>query len=69
MTGYYTGKCRRIRFLKEKRPPVFGGLNLGVGQQYSLNITNDIGIVVQYGRMDINQPNLSYLATMGFAEG
>lgn len=65
----YTAPGRRISAFRSDDANVFGGLNLGIGQQYSLNITSDIGIVVQYGRMDINQPNLSYLATMGFAEG
>lgn len=45
-----------------------GGVKLDIGQQYSLRIRSDIGVVLQYGRMDVNQPNLSYLATMGHAD-
>ena len=65
----YTAPARRISAFCSDDRKVFGELKLGIGEQYSLNITSDIGIVVQYGRMDINQPNLSYLATLGFAEG
>ena len=36
--------------------------------QYSLRIRSDVGVVVQYGRMDINQSNLAYIATLGYPE-
>lgn len=45
-----------------------GGVKLDIAEQYSIRIRSDVGIVVQYGRMDVNQPNLAYLATMGYAD-
>jgi len=65
----YIAPARRISAFRSDDESVFGELKLEIEEQYSLNITSDIGIVVQYGRMDINQSNLSYLATLGFAEG
>jgi hypothetical protein len=45
-----------------------GGVKLSIGEDYSMRFRSDVGVVVQYGRMDINQPNLAYLATMGYAD-
>ena len=45
-----------------------GGVKLGVGEDYSMRFRSDVGVVVQYGRMDVNQSNLAYLATMGYGE-
>ncbi len=64
----YTVPARRIRAFRSNDRSVFGDLELAIGLQYSLHITSDVGVVVQYGRMDINQPNLAYLATMGYSE-
>jgi hypothetical protein len=33
-----------------------------------MRIRSDIGIVVQYGRLDVTQPNMAFLATLGHAE-
>ena len=37
-------------------------------QQYAMNITSDVEVVVQYGRMDVNQDNLAYMVTLGYGE-
>jgi hypothetical protein len=64
----YTAKARRVSAFRSSDSTVFGGLELPENLQYSLNIRSDIGVVVQYGRMDVNQSNLSYLATLGFPQ-
>lgn len=64
----YLAPARRISAFRTNEPGVFGDLKLGVGEQYSLNIRSDIGVIVQYGRLDINQENMSYLATLGHAD-
>lgn len=64
----YIAPARRISAFRSGDKEVFGDLELTEGLQYSLHITSDVGVVVQYGRMDINQPNLAYLATLGFGE-
>lgn len=64
----YTVPANRIRDFKSNDKSIFGDVELSVNQQYSLRIRSDIGIIVQYGRVDVSQPNLSYLATLGFTE-
>lgn len=41
---------------------------LEIMQQYSMIINSDVEIVVQYGRMDVNQDNLAYMVTLGYGE-
>ncbi len=41
---------------------------VGIQQQYSIHITSDTEVVVQYGRMDVNQDNLAYMVTLGYGE-
>ena len=64
----YTAKAQRVSAFRSNDRSVFGELVLPENLQYSLHIHSDIGVVVQYGRMDVNQPNLSYLATLGFPQ-
>jgi hypothetical protein len=64
----YTAPARRISAFRTNDSSVFGDVKLEVNQQYSLRITSDIDVVVQYGRLDINQPNMAYLATLGYSE-
>jgi hypothetical protein len=64
----YIAPARRISAFKTNDPDVFGGLDLRVNQQYSLRITSDVDVIVQYGRLDVNQPNMAYLATLGYAD-
>jgi len=45
-----------------------GGLEIGIGVQYSMEIKSDIGVVVQYGRLDVQQPNMAYMALMAQSE-
>jgi len=44
------------------------GVELQVDEQYSMRIRSDVGIVVQYGRLDVAQPNMAFLATLGYPE-
>lgn len=64
----YTAPAQRISAFRTNDTAVFGEVKLEVSQQYSLRITSDVEVVVQYGRLDINQPNMAYLATLGYAE-
>ncbi|MBR2878529.1 MAG: hypothetical protein IKB92_05450, partial [Clostridia bacterium] len=49
-------------------PDDIGGIKLDRQYQYSVRIRSDINIVVQYGRMDLAQPNLAYMSLMGYSE-
>ena len=64
----YLVPAKRIRCFKSHEKEVLGGLEIGVGVQYSMQIKSDVGVVVQYGRLDVQQPNMAYMALMADAE-
>lgn len=64
----YLAPAQRISAFRSNDKSVFGELELEVNMQYSLRIRSDVGVIVQYGRLDITQPNMAYLATLGHAE-
>ena len=64
----YLVPAKRIRCFKSHESEVLGGLEIGVGVQYSMQIKSDVGVVVQYGRLDIQQPNMAYMALMADSE-
>jgi len=59
---------KRIKAFRSDDIEVLKGLNLAVNRQYSMRFRSDLEIVVQYGRCDVAQPNLAYMAMMGYAE-
>lgn len=64
----YIVPAKRIRCFKTDDKSVLGGVELGVGIQYSLSIKSDVGIIVQYGRLDVQQSNMAYMALMAQSE-
>ena len=60
--------AERVKCVRLDHPDEIGDVVLARQMQYSLRIRSDVNIVVQYGRMDIAQPNLAYIGTMGYAE-
>jgi len=64
----YTDPAKRIRCFKSDGSEGLGGLEIGIGVQYSMEIKSDIGVVVQYGRLDVQQPNMAYMALMAQSE-
>lgn len=64
----FTVPAQRMANFYSDDAETLGGVRLNIGEDYSMRFRSDIGVVVQYGRMDINQPNLAYLATMGYAD-
>lgn len=64
----FTVPAQRIGDFYSYQLEEMGGPKLNIGEQYSMRIRSDIGVILQYGRMDVNQSNLAYLATMGHAE-
>lgn len=60
--------AERVKCVRMDHPDEIGGVALGRQMQYSLRIRSDVNIIVQYGRMDVAQPNLAYIGTMGYAE-
>ena len=64
----YVVPAKRIRCFKTDDSEVLGGLEIGVGVQYSMEIKSDVGVIVQYGRLDVQQPNMAYMALMAQSE-
>ena len=64
----FTAPAERITSFYTHEETPLGSAGLQLMQQYSLYITSDVDIVVQYGRMDINQDNLAYMVTLGYPE-
>ena len=64
----YVVPAKRIRCFKTDDSEVLGGLSIGVGVQYSMEIKSDVGIIVQYGRLDVQQSNMAYMALMAQSE-
>lgn len=60
--------ARRVKCVRMDHPEEIGGVELGRQVQYSLRFRSDIEVVIQYGRMDIAQPNLAYIGLMGYSE-
>lgn len=64
----YVIPAKRIRCFKTDDSEVLGGLSIGVGVQYSMEIKSDVGVIVQYGRLDVQQSNMAYMALMAQSE-
>jgi len=57
--------ARRIKCFRMDHPNEIGGVQIPRLTQYALRFRGNIGIIVQYGRMDITQPNLAFIGMMG----
>ncbi len=60
--------AKRVKCFRMDKPEEIGGVALGRLYQYSVRVRSDIDVVVQFGRMDVTQPNCSYIGLMGYAE-
>jgi hypothetical protein len=56
--------AKRIKCIRMDHPEEIGGLKLERLFQYALRFRSTIEVVIQYGRMDVTQPNLAYIGTM-----
>lgn len=57
--------ARRVRCFRLDEP--LGDVNYRLRPgQYGLRVASSEPVVVQFGRMDVRQPNLAYYCTMGF---
>ncbi len=59
--------ARRIKCFRMDHPAELGGLEIRRLEQYALRFRSDVEVIVQYGRMDVAQPNLAYIGMMGHA--
>ncbi len=63
-----TVEGERVKCIRMDHPDEIGGVVLGRQEQYALRFRSDVNVIVQYGRMDIAQPNLAYIGLMGYSE-
>ncbi|MFC3804193.1 sensory rhodopsin transducer [Cohnella sp. GCM10012308] len=63
-----SAKAKRVKCIRMDRPDDIGGIRLDRQLQYSLRFRSNIEVIIQYGRMDIAQPNLAYIGMMGYSE-
>ena len=63
-----TVPAKRIKCIRMDHPEEIGGTKIERLFQYALRFRSNVEVVVQYGRMDVTQPNLAYIGTMGYAE-
>lgn len=62
-----TVEAERVRTLRMDHAEDLGGFALPPLTQYALRVRSDVPLVVQFGRLDVTQPNLSYYVGVGFA--
>jgi len=60
--------AERVKCIRMDHPEEIGGIVLDRQRQYSLRFRSDKEVIIQYGRMDIAQPNLAYIGLMGYSE-
>ena len=60
--------AKRIRSFCTHEGAFPGGVSIGVGVQYSIAIKSDVGVHVQYGRLDVQQSNMAYMALVAHGE-
>jgi hypothetical protein len=61
-------QAKRVKCIRMDHPDEIGGTVIDRQKQYSLRFRSDIEVIVQYGRMDIAQPNLAYIGLIGYSE-
>ena len=77
ITCYFEYPKKPIRFktfveaesvccLRTNKPEHMGGNEIPVETQYAIEVSSDIPIIAQYGRLDNRQVNLAYYTTMGY---
>lgn len=57
--------ARRIKCFRLDHPDEIAGVDLPRLTQYALRFRSNVDVIVQYGRMDVTQPNLAYIGMMG----
>ena len=60
--------AKRVKSIRMDKPEQFAGISIERLYQYSLRVRSDVEVVVQFGRMDVTQPNCAYIGLMGYSE-
>ncbi len=57
-------RCKHLRF---DRPEQLGGVVIPRQVPYGIVVASDVPVVVQHSRLDVTQPNMAFLSSMGHA--
>ncbi|MGN1077014.1 MAG: sensory rhodopsin transducer [Candidatus Gallimonas sp.] len=60
--------AKRVKSIRMDKPEQLANIRIERLYQYSLRIRSDKEIVVQFGRLDVTQPNCAYIGLMGYSE-
>lgn len=60
--------AQRVCCVRTNDSEQMGGIVIPQEVQYAISLTADVGIVVQYGRLDVRQTNMAFYASTGFAQ-
>lgn len=59
--------AKRVKCVRLDHPDEIGGVVIPRNVQYAIRLRSDIEVVIQYGRLDVTQPNLAFMALMGYS--
>jgi hypothetical protein len=60
--------AQRVRCIRLDWPHDINGVELPIATQYAIRVRSNVNIIVQQGRIDTTQTNLSYYGSMGLNE-
>ena len=60
--------AKRVKCFRMDKSEEIGGNIIPRLTQYALRVRSNIEVIVQFGRMDITQPNLAYMGIMAYPE-
>ena len=58
--------AQRSLHLRLDKPEQLGGYALPRETPYSLRLTSSVPVVAQYSRLDVTQPNMAFLSSLGY---
>lgn len=56
----------RVRCVRLDRSEEIGGAHIPYRTQYAMQLNSDVGVFIQYGRLDTAQPNFTLVGLMAF---
>lgn len=59
---------KRVKCFRMDHSNEIGGIEVERLTRYALRFRSDVEVIIQYGRMDVTQPNLAYIGTMAYSE-
>lgn len=61
-------QAKRVKCFRIDHPEEINGVKIDRLCQYAMRFKSNIEVIIQYGRMDISQPNLAYIGTIPYSE-